>query len=96
MNKPSLNGTLGAVFRITGRGTVLIVENYAGDMPTRAKLRVGDFTSKIAGFDFPRKTVEKDDGSFDQDTSIIGLFVEEDAEEQLLGMKGQPVNVYEL
>ena len=96
MKRPSLNGTLGEVFRISGRGTVLIVENYAGDMPPKGQLRVGNFTSKIVGVDFPRKTVRKDDGSFDLDTSIIGFLVEEDAKEQLLKMKGQPVKVYEV
>lgn len=74
----------------------MIVKNYAGDMPSTERLRVGNFTSKIVGVDLPRKLVRKDDGSFDLDTSFIGLMVEEDAKEQLLKMKGQPVKVYEL
>lgn len=84
------------MFRISGRGTVLIVENYAGDMPPTGQLRVGNFSSKIVGVDFSRKFIRKDDGSIDLDTSIIGLLVEDDAKEQLLEMKGQPVKVYEL
>ena len=64
-------------------------------MPITAQLRVGNFASKVVGVDFPRKTIRKEDGSFELDTSYIGLLVEEDVKEQLLERKGQPVEVYE-
>ena len=96
VKRPVLNGTLGALFPLKGRGTVLVIENFAGEMPSMAQLRVGNYSSKIIGVDFPRRVGPKEDGSFDLDTSIIALLVEEDAIEPLLKMMGQPVKAYEL
>jgi len=93
---PSLTGSLGEAFRIYGKGTVLIVENYVGDMPSVATLKVGEVSAKVTGVEFPRKTVWRADGSIELDKSMIGLVVEGDIKEQLLDLKGQPVEVFEI
>lgn len=96
MKEPSLIGTLGEAFRISGRGTVLIVENFTGEMPSKAKFQVGDLSSKITGVDFPKKFIRRANGSSDFDKSMIGICIEDDVKEQLLQMKGQLVEVFEL
>ena len=93
---PSLTGVLGEAFRISGRGTVLIVENYDGDMPLKGLFQVGDFSSKITGVEFPRKTIRRGDGSIELGKPMIGILIADDVKEQLLEMKGQPVEVFEL
>ena len=93
---PSVTGILGEAFRISGRRTVLIVENYDGDMPSEGLFQVGEFSSKITGVEFPRKTIHREDGSIDFDKSMIGICIEGDVKEQLLEMKGQLVEVFEL
>ena len=96
MKEPSLSGTLGEVFAIKGRGTVFIVENYVGDMPSRALVQIGNFSFEVTGVDFPRKTIVGDDGSIEFDRSMIGLIVREDVKEKLLEMRAQPVEVFKL
>ena len=93
---PSLTGVLGEAFRISGRGTVLIVENYDGDMPLKGLFQVGDFSSKITSVEFPRKTIRKDDGTIELGKSMIGILIADDVKEQLLEMKGQSVEVFDL
>jgi len=93
---PSLTGILGEALRISGRGTVLIVEDYVGEMPSKAKLQVGEVSSKVTGVDYPRKTIQRDGGSIELDKSVIGLLIEDDIKEQLIEMKGQLVEVFEI
>lgn len=73
-----------------------MVENCTGEMPSTAEVRVGSFTSMIVSFDFPRKTIRKNESPFELDFSTIGLLVKEDVREMLLEMRGQPVEVYEV
>lgn len=77
-------GTLGNVFRIPN-GAVLIVENYIGEVPPRARVRIGAFSATLVSVDILRKA--------DQGAPIIALFIQEDAADILATMKGQEIRV---
>jgi small-conductance mechanosensitive channel len=79
---PLFRGTLGNVFRIPN-GTVLIVENYTGDVPSAARVRVGAFSATLVSVDIPRQA--------NREAPIIALYIQEDATDILVDMKGQEV-----
>lgn len=99
MKIPSLTGTLGEAFRVcSGNATVLIVENFVGEMPpiAKAKLQVGEFSTTVAGVDFPGKNIRRNDDAIDLVTPMIGLLIEGDIKEQLIELKGRLVEVFEI
>jgi len=85
---------LDEVFRISGRGTVVMLRDVAGpDIRIGDALQVGSFALQVEGIDLPRRT---GDLSARIETGVwpmLGLWVSPDIKDDLLPLKGTTVSL---
>ncbi|MEL6337673.1 MAG: hypothetical protein AAFQ88_13665 [Pseudomonadota bacterium] len=83
MTDVSFLGVLTEVYRVSGRGTVLIVENWQGNDLIGNRINVGHITSRITALEYPHGRAP----------TVIGLTIEDDIKEELLLLKGHHVSI---
>ena len=82
-----LEGKLGEAFRIRDRATVVIIEQWKGDIEIGGLLTVGDVSAPVLGIDFGFRRGPEAPGA------SIGVLVRADVKERLQALRGADVVV---
>lgn len=82
-----LRGTLGEVFLISKRGTVLIIEAWEGEVEIGGVLTVGDISAPVLGIDFGYRRGPNNPAA------SIGVLIRPDVKERLQALRGAEVVV---